>query len=40
MVILAEQQTVARNPLAVYPGLVWNLTVMLVPVTVPGEESQ
>ena len=35
-VTLTEQQTIARNPLAVFSGFVWNLSVILVPVLVKG----
>ena len=38
MVILAEQQTVARNPLLVNQPSEVNLTVMVVAVTGPGME--
>ena len=39
MVILAEQQTVARNPLLVPLPLELNLTVMVVAVNGPGIEA-
>ena len=39
MVILAEQQTVARNPLGVLLSSEVNLTVMVVAVTGPGMEE-
>ena len=39
MVILAEQQTVARNPLRVTLLPELNLTVMVVAVTGPGMEA-
>ena len=39
MVILAEQQTVARNPGLVMTSFELNLTVMVVPVTGPGMEE-
>ena len=39
MVILAKQQTVARNPLLFSLPSDVNLTVMVVPVTGPGREE-
>ena len=40
VVTVTSPVTTAKNPLAVYLGLVCSLTVMVVPVTGPGVEPQ
>ena len=40
VVTVTSPVTTAKNPLAVETESVWSLTVMVVPVTVPGVEVQ